>query len=238
MMKDISDPKKILSNALSEGRKVLLEHEAKELCLHYGMPVAKSYLARSKEEAIEVAEKIGYPIVLKIVSPDVLHKSDIGGVVLNIKSKEELVSAYDNIITRVKTHNPKAKIHGILVQEMVPQGLEIIVGAVKDAFFGHAIMFGLGGIFVEVLKDVSFRVVPVTREDVLEMMKEIKGYQLLKGYRGQPPRDEEAIVDIILKLSRMLEELQEIKELDLNPIMVYEVGKGAKIVDARIILEA
>jgi len=174
-------------------------------------------------------------VVIKIVSPDIIHKFDVGGVVLNLKSSEEVKEACNRMLMNVKKHKPDAKIVGILVQEMIPPSTEIIVGATKDPQFGPALMFGLGGIFVEVLKDVSFRIAPITRSDAKEMITEVKGYPVLKGYRGQPPADINAIVEILLNTSRLVMDYPEIKELDLNPILVYE--KGAKTVDARIILE-
>lgn len=227
----------VYTKARSENRNFLLEPEAEAICEAYGLPVAKSAIANSKEEALKAASKIGYPVVLKIVSPDVLHKSDVGGVIVGVKDSEELGRAYDKLLENVKTRIPKARIKCVLVQEMASKGVEVIVGGVKDPFFGHAIMFGLGGIFVEVLKDVSFRIVPLEEVDAREMIREIKAYPILEGVRGEPPRDVDSIVDIILKVSKMLDENPEIKELDLNPIIVYEKGRGAKIVDARIVLE-
>ncbi|MBX5329184.1 MAG: acetate--CoA ligase family protein [Candidatus Bathyarchaeota archaeon] len=225
----------IFKKVYEEKRKNLLENEAKTVCLEYGIPVTKFELAKNEAEAVKFAEKIGYPVVLKIVSPDVLHKSDVGGVIVNLKDAKEVRNAYNQILQNVKKHRAKAKITGILVQEMAPPSTEIIVGAIKDPQFGPSIMFGLGGIFVEVLKDVTFRVAPITEEEAREMIMEVKAYPLLKGYRNQPPADIDAIVKILLNTSKLVMEHQEIKELDLNPIMVYE--KGAKTVDARIILE-
>ena len=227
----------IFNRAISEGRKYLLESEAKEVCSLYGIPVVKTIVARSKEEAIKIANEIGYPVVLKILSPDILHKSDVGGVKINLRTPEEVAKAYDEILENVKKVKPDARIIGVTVQEMAPEGLEVIIGGIKDAFFGHAIMFGLGGIFVEVLKDVSFGIVPLTRRDVEDMIREIKSYPVLEGARGMPPRDIEALIDTILKVSYLLQENPEIKEMDLNPTRVYERGKGVKILDARIILE-
>jgi acetyl-CoA synthetase (ADP-forming) len=229
------DAAKIIENALREGRKYLMEHEAKSICQQYGMSVTRFKVAKDLNEALKYAEEIGYPVVFKIVSPDIIHKSDVGGVIVNIKNEEEAKNAYKKIMENVAKNKPNAKIIGILVQEMAPAGLEVIVGAIKDPQFGHTIMFGLGGIFVEILKDVTFRIAPLTMEDAMEMIREIKGYPLLKGYRGQPPADENAIIDTIMKTSKLLIDLPQISQLDLNPIFVYE--KGAKIVDARIILE-
>jgi acetyl-CoA synthetase (ADP-forming) len=226
---------KIISQARLEDRKALLETEAKTICMEYAIPVTKFELAKNEREAAEFAEKIGYPVVLKIVSPDIIHKSDAGGVMVNLKSKIEVQDAYRQILENAKKYKATAKIVGVLVQEMAPQSTEIIVGAIKDSQFGQTLMFGLGGIFVELLKDVTFRVAPITREDAREMVTEVKAYPLLKGYRNTPPADIDAIIGILLNTSRLVMENPEIKELDLNPVMAYETG--AKTVDARIILE-
>lgn len=226
---------RVFIKACKEKRKHLLETEAKTVCTEYGIPVTKFQSAKNETEAVKFAEQIGYPVVLKIISPDIVHKSDVGGVIVGLKTAKDVRNAYKQILRNVKKHKAKAKIVGVLVQEMAPSSTEVIVGAIKDPQFGPALMFGLGGIFVEVLKDVTFRVAPITRDEACEMITEVKAYPLLKGYRNQPPADTEAIVQILLNTSRLVIEHQEIKELDLNPIMVYE--KGAKTVDARIVLE-
>ena len=225
----------ILSQACKEGRKSLLETEAKTVCMEYGIPVTEFKLAKSEAEAVEFADEIGYPVVLKIVSLDIVHKSDVGGVMVDLKDAMSVRNAYNQILENVMRHDAKARITGILIQEMAPSSTEVIVGAIKDPQFGPAIMFGLGGIFVEVLKDVTFRIAPITEDEACEMISEVKAYPLLKGYRNTPPADLEAIAKILLNTSRLVTDHSEIKELDLNPIMVYE--KGAKTVDARIILE-
>jgi len=225
----------IINEARKEKRKYLLEAEAKTICMEYGIPVTRFKIAKSEQEAMKFANEIGYPIVLKIASPDIIHKFDVGGVMLNLKNQAEVKDAYNKILADIKNHKPDAKIIGIVVQEMATPSTEVIVGAAKDPQFGPALMFGLGGIFVEVLKDVTFRIAPITEEDAREMITEVKAYPILRGYRGQPPADIEAIVKILLNTSKLVMEHQEIKELDLNPIMVYK--KGAKTVDARIILE-
>jgi len=231
----MSEVSSIFEEVRKSGRKHLLEMEAKNVCMEYGIPVTRFRLAKSEAEAVKFAEEMGYPVVLKIVSPDIIHKSDVGGVTLNLKNAKEVRKAYKQIMENVKKHKKDAGIVGVLVQEMAPPSTEVIVGAIKDPQFGHALMFGLGGVFVEVLKDVTFRIVPISEEEAREMIGEVKAYPLLRGYRGMPPADIEAIVQILLKTSRLVSEHPEIKELDLNPIMVYE--KGAKTVDARIILE-
>ena len=225
---------KFFEVASEEGRGFLFEDEAKHLCALYGLPVTRIKVVGTEDDAVGAAEEIGYPIVLKIVSPQVLHKSDVGGVIVGIEDAEGIREGYNRILENVKAHVPDAEIKGILVQEMAPDSTEVIVGSTRDPTFGTTLMFGIGGIFVEILKDVSFRLVPITRADAEEMVKEIKAYKILEGVRGMPKADQEAIVDILMNTSRMLVECPEIKELDLNPTLVYE--KGASIVDARIIL--
>ena len=226
---------KIFEEARSEGRDFLFEHEAKRLCSLYGLPVTTFTVSKTEDEAVDAAKEIGFPVVLKIVSPQVLHKSDAGGVLINIEDEDGVRAGYRKILENIKAKVPGAVIAGILVQEMAPSSTEIIVGSTKNPTFGPTIMFGLGGIFVEILKDVSFRLAPITKTDAEEMIREIRSYKILEGARGMPKADQEAIVDILLKTSKMLMECPEIKELDMNPVLVYE--KGAKIVDARVILE-
>jgi acyl-CoA synthetase (NDP forming) len=225
----------IISQARCEGRKALLETEAKTICMEYGISVTVFKLAKNEEEAATFAGQIGYPVVLKIVSPDIIHKSDAGGVKVNLKSAAEVRIAYGKILENAKKYDASARIEGVLVQEMAPQSTEVIVGAIKDPQFGQTLMFGLGGIFVELLKDVTFRIAPVTQEDAHEMVISVKAHPLLTGYRNTPPADLDAIITVLLNTSKLVMDHPEIKELDLNPIMVYE--KGAKTVDARIILE-
>lgn len=228
---------KIIENVLSEGRYRLYEHEALQLLRDYNLPVPKIGIATTPEEAVNIAETIGYPIVLKIISPDIVHKSDVGGVLINLKDANEVKHGFIKIIENVKKHKSDAKIIGILVQQMVSQGLEVIVGSIKDKFFEHVIIFGLGGIFTEILKDISMRVLPITRNDVEEMIREIKAYPILLGYRGLPKRDLESLVQLILNFSKVLEDNPVISECDLNPVIVLEEGKGSYIVDARIIIK-
>jgi acyl-CoA synthetase (NDP forming) len=172
---------------------------------------------------------------MKIASPDVIHKSDSGGVRLNLNNLKEVKAAYDDITHRVSQQYPQAILHGVSVQKMLPPGTEVIIGTSKDPQFGPVIMFGLGGIFVEALKDVSFRIIPVDQRDAQEMIREIKGYPLLQGYRGKAPAHIPALVEMILKVSGLIEENPEIKELEINPILAYE--DRAVAVDARILLE-
>jgi acetyl-CoA synthetase (ADP-forming) len=226
---------KIINQAKKEGRKALLETEAKTICTEYSIPVTKFNLAKNEKEATIQADQIGYPIVLKIVSPDIIHKSEAGGVIVNLKTPAEVAEGFKKIVENVKKYKPNANIVGVLVQEMAPQSTEVIVGAIKDPQFGQTVMFGLGGIFVELLKDVNFRVAPITTDDAKDMITQLKAYPLLNGYRNTPPADIDALVNILCAVSRLVMENPEIKELDLNPVMAYP--KGAKTVDARIILE-
>ncbi len=231
----MNETAKIISQAQNEGRKALLETEAKTICMEYAIPVTKFKLAKNAAEAVEFAEQLGYPVVLKVVSPDIIHKSDAGGVIINLKSKVEVQTAHGKILENAKKYKSVAKIVGVLVQEMAPQSTEVIVGSIKDPQFGQTLMFGLGGVFVEILKDVTFKIAPITREDAQEMVTSIKAYPLLKGYRNTPPIDTDAIIATLLNTSRLVMDNPQIKELDLNPVLAYE--KGAKTVDARIILE-
>jgi acetyl-CoA synthetase (ADP-forming) len=224
-----------VKKAIEEGRTSLFEFEAKELLSSVGIPVTKSVLATTVEEAVNQAKKIGFPIVCKIVSPDILHKSDAGGVKVGIKTLDETDKVFAEIISNAKRYKSDATITGVLIQEMAPQGREVIVGAIRDPQFGPALMFGLGGIFVEVLKDVAFRIAPLSEYDAKNMIKEIKGYPLLKGVRGESPIDEQALVKILLGVSKIVSSNSEISELDLNPVFAYE--KGAIVADARVLLE-
>jgi acyl-CoA synthetase (NDP forming) len=212
-----------------------LEPEAKTICAEYGIPVTKFNVAKTQQEAAEFAQKTGFPVVLKIVSQDIIHKSDAGGVIVNLKTKEEVDAAYSTILENAKKYKADARIEGVLVQEMASQATEVIIGSIKDPQFGQTLMFGLGGIFVELLKDVTFRVAPITEQEAAEMVVGVRAYPLLNGYRNTPPADVKAIVNLLMCVSKLVMDHPEIKELDLNPIMAYE--KGAKTVDARIILE-
>jgi acyl-CoA synthetase (NDP forming) len=229
-------PVQLIDKARSEGRTVLTEVESKEFLKAAGIDVIDTRLARSKEETVSISRKLGFPVVLKIASPDIVHKSDAGGVRLGLKSASEVSKAYAQILQAVKQNFPEAKIHGVAVQKMARPGVEVIIGMSKDAQFGPVLMFGLGGILVEVLKDVSFRIVPLSRRDAAEMLREIQGYPLLEGYRGGEAVDISYLEELLLKVSDFVEKTPEIMELDLNPIFAY--SDGAIAVDARVILEA
>lgn len=225
----------IVSAARKEGRTYLTELESKQIMKQAGINTTEIRLGRTKEEAISLAREIGFPVALKIVSPDVLHKTDAGGVKLNLNNEEEVAEAFDSIISSTKEHQPQANIQGVAVQNMARPGTEVIIGMSKDPQFGPVLMFGLGGILVEVLKDVSFRIVPLTKRDAREMIREIKGYPILEGYRGQEPANIAVLEDMLLEVSDFVEQRPEIKEIDINPIFAY--SDGAVAVDARVILE-
>ena len=226
----------IFTRAKEEARTVLTEIESKEVLNSVGIETVETRLATSKQEAIAFSKQIGYPVVMKIASPDISHKSDAGGVKIGLKNETEVAGAYDEIMSSIHKNCPDAKIDGVSVQCMARPGTEIIIGMFKDLQFGPVLMFGLGGILVEVLKDVCFRIVPLTPRDAREMIKEIKGYPLLKGYRGYEPADIPYLEGLLLRISDFCEKSPEVKEIDLNPIFVYK--DGAAIVDARMVLES
>ena len=227
----------IIDNARKDHRDALTEIEAKQVFSAYGLPVTNSKLSKTEDEAVSLAKEIGYPIVMKVVSPDILHKSDAGGVKVNIKNDDETRKAYRIILQNCKAYNATANIYGIVIQEFAPEGTEVILGSVNDPTFGPTVMFGLGGIFVEVLKDVTFRVSPVSSYQASRMIEEIRGAPILSGVRGEKPRDKAALSETICRYSNMIEDLsEEVSETDANPVLAYEEGKGVKVVDARIIL--
>ncbi|MDI9644010.1 MAG: acetate--CoA ligase family protein [Candidatus Verstraetearchaeota archaeon] len=220
----------ILEAAVKRGW--MLEPEAKELCREFGLPVGEWVVVSNPEEALEGGRRLGFPLALKLVSPDVLHKSDVGGVALNV-GERELVETFNRMkrIAEMKGF----RFEGVLMERMAPPGVETIIGAKRDPQFGPVVMFGLGGIFVEVFRDVSFRIAPIERAEAEEMLFELKAYPLLKGVRGRKPSDTESLVEALLKVSRIMERMDEIREIDLNPVIVYE--KGCRVVDARVIFK-
>jgi len=229
---------KVIEEVLSQGRKSLVEYEAKQVLKAYGLPLPEEKLAKTVDEAIKYANEIGYPVVMKLMSPQILHKSDAKVVMLNIKNDEELKQKWEEIHENARKYKADAEILGVLIAPMLKPGREIIIGVTEDPQFGHALMFGLGGIFVEILKDVTFRIIPIEEKDAWAMIKSIKGYPILAGARGEAPADMKAIVDMMLKVSQLINDLKDyIKEMDLNPVFVYPEGEGALIVDARIILK-
>jgi acetyl-CoA synthetase (ADP-forming) len=218
----------------SENRQVLTELESKAILRSYGIPTTSEKLATTEVEALTYAQELGYPVVLKICSSAILHKTEVGGVRLGLADAAEVKTSFNEMMATVRQRRPDATIHGVLVQHMVPDAQEVIVGARRDPRFGPVLMFGLGGILVEVLDDTAFRLAPVSTEEAMQMVKEIKGFPLLSGYRGSKKADLESLTAIIVQVSRIIEEVSEISEIDLNPIFLYETG--ATTVDARIIL--
>lgn len=219
-----------------EGRHFLLAHEGHALLKAAGLQGPRNETARSISEAIKIAEKIGYPLVMKVVSRDILHKSDVGGVLLNLENQQEVMDAYQTIIHNCKTYKNNARIDGMEIVEQVDTGMEVIIGGRRDKIFGPIIMFGLGGIYVEVMKDVSFRALPIGRREARMMIKEIKSYPLLLGVRGEPRRDIEGIVDVIMKVGAILQHSPDISDIEINPLMVYQQGQGVKAVDTRVLM--
>jgi acyl-CoA synthetase (NDP forming) len=227
--------KQIIEKAKSENRNLLTEIEAKQVFKEAGLQVTDTRLASNKKDAVSLSKEMGFPVVLKIVSPDILHKTEANGVKLNLKTADDVAKAFDEIMASSKERFPSANIHGVAVQGMAKSGLEIIIGMTLDAQFGPVLMFGLGGIFVEVMKDVSFGITPLTKRDAGEMIRSIKGYPLLNGFRGAPKIDVANLESWLLKLSDFAQTYPEVKEFDLNPIFAY--AQGAMVVDARIILK-
>jgi 4-hydroxybutyryl-CoA synthetase (ADP-forming) len=234
--KDTAKVKSIFENVRKHERTNLLEEEGYEVLKAYGFPTPQSILCTTEQECVNAAKQIGYPLVMKIVSPDIIHKSDAGGVKVGIKTDDELKSAFRTITDNALKYKSDAKIKGVLVQEMVKSAKETILGASQDPTFGPVIMFGLGGIYVEVLKDVVFRVSPIDEQEAINMVESIKTIKLLKGVRGEKPSDLKAIADSLQRLSQLVVDFPEIKEFDINPLLVLEEEKGARVVDARIIL--
>jgi acyl-CoA synthetase (NDP forming) len=201
-----------------------------------GILIPRSILARSLDEAVRGAEKIGYPVVMKIVSRDILHKSDAGAVALNLEDKNEVVDAYQAILRNCRAYKADVHLEGVEISEMVTRGMETIIGARRDRTFGPLIMFGLGGIYVEVMKDVAFRALPINRREILSMVKELRAYPLLLGVRGEEKKDLEAVVNTIVKVGTVLQKCDRISDIEINPLVVYEHGLGVKAVDVRILL--
>ncbi len=233
---DIDTVNRIIDGALKDGRTFLLANEGAAVMQAAGMAIPQSRIARSIKEAVQYAEEIGYPIVMKVVSKDILHKSDVGGVLLDLEDRKEIVNGYEAIIHKCKSYNPNAVIEGIEVSEMAKKGTELIVGARRDPSFGPIVMCGLGGIYVEVMKDVSFRALPMNRSMALAMLEEIRSYPLLLGARGEGKKDIDAVVDAIIKISAIIKKCDRITDIEINPIVVYEQGSGLKALDARILI--
>ena len=226
--------KKIIDKVKKEGRPNLLEEEGQEVLRAYGFPLPKSSLAKTENDAVKIAKKIGYPVVMKIASPQIIHKSDAGGVKVNLTNDQDLKSAFKEIVANAKKYNNKAEIKGVLIVEMVKGGKEMIIGSKLEPGMGQVIMLGMGGIYVEVLKDVTFKLAPVTDKEADDMISSIKMKKILEGVRGEKPSDKSKLSECIQKLSQLVTDFSEIKELDMNPVLVMEKGKGCKILDVRI----
>ncbi len=221
----------------SEGRLSIGDSESREILRAYGLRIPKADVAKTPEEALSIASEIGYPVVLKIASPDILHKTDVGGVRVGLRNDQEIIDAYELMVYRAQRYVPEARIWGCLVQEMVPAGgVEVLVGMNRDPQFGPLVTFGLGGIYVETIKDVTFRIAPFSREDAEGMLSEIRAHALLDGVRGKPQVDKNAIIDTLLRIGQLVQGFPEIVELDINPLVVFTEGQGAIAIDMRMIL--
>jgi acetate---CoA ligase (ADP-forming) len=231
---DIGKAREIISKAKKTGLANLPQDDALKILDVYGLPVIKTESASSKAEAVAAAKKIGFPVAMKIVSPDVIHKIDVGGVKLDLSSEADVSDAYDEIQRNVRSHVPNARIEGVLLQEYLTGGTETIVGIHRDPKFGPLLMFGLGGIYVEAYRDVSFRLAPIRQLSATNMISEIRGSKILQGFRGQPPSDTAAIAECIQRLSQLSVELPEVAELDVNPLVALD--HGCRALDARIII--
>jgi acetyl coenzyme A synthetase (ADP forming)-like protein len=232
----IERARETIARAKRQGRSLLLEPEAHDVLKAYGFPVLQYRFAKSEDEALQAAREIGYPVVLKIVSPDITHKVDVGGVKLDIHSDAELRENYRQMLADVQKAKPDARIFGVFVQEFIKGGKETILGLKRDPLFGPLLMFGLGGIYVEALRDVTFRIAPIRELGVTRMIRQIRGFKILEGFRGEPPSDIDAIAECLARLSQLATQLEEIVELDINPLVVFERGRGARVVDARIVV--
>ena len=227
---------RIMRRQRHSGQAQVSEIDAKQVLKAYGLNVLEGHLANSAEAAVEIADRIGYPVVMKIVSPDVIHKSDVGGVRINLGNVEQVQDTFDLMMLRIKRRAPEARLRGVFVERMGGRGREVILGVTRDPQFGPMLMFGLGGIFVEVMKDVSFHLAPVTADEAMQMLKGTRSYALLAGVRGQAPVDLEAIATAIQRISQLVTDYPQIVELDINPFIVGEMGAPAYVADARMTL--
>jgi acetyltransferase len=234
---DTAAVKAVLDKVRSERRNTVGDFEARAILEAYGLRIPRSELAKDADEAARIAAEIGFPVVLKIASPDILHKTDVGGVKVGLQSPADVRDAFDLIVYRANRYVPNARIWGCVVQEMTPKGLEVLVGMNRDPQFGPLVTFALGGIYVEVLKDATFRVAPFSRDEAWEMLNEIRARKLLDGVRGAPPVDKEAVVEALLRIGQLVQDFPEIVELDINPLMVFEQGQGATAIDMRLVLK-
>ena len=221
-----------VKSMLRSGAPTLTERQSKQVLAHYGIPVTAEFLAPNADEAVSVANRLGYPVVLKIESPEIAHKTEARGVEIGVSSDEAVRAAYERIIANAKAYNPTAQLNGVLVQEMIRGGREMIIGMTQDPQWGPMIVVGLGGIFVEVLKDISARIAPLGRDDVEEMLRELKSAKIFQSFRGQAAADVDAIIDIVMRFAQLCIDLkEEIQEIDINPLLVFDQGKGVKVAD-------
>jgi acetyltransferase len=214
------------------------DFESREILTAYQFRVPDTELAESSDQAVEIASRLGFPVVLKVASPDILHKTDIGGVRVGLEDPQSVRDAFDLITYRAARYVPEARLWGCLVQKMARPGLEVLIGMVRDPQFGPLVTFGLGGIYVEVLKDAAFRLAPFSRAEAEAMLTELRATALLEGVRGQPPVDREALIDALLRVGQLVTDFPEIDELDINPFMVYEHGQGGMALDMRLVLSS
>ncbi|MDD1678763.1 MAG: acetate--CoA ligase family protein, partial [Methanomicrobiales archaeon] len=219
---------------MADEKVLLTEAEGYSLLRRYHIPVPDHIIVQDRDDARREAEKIGFPVVMKIVSPDVSHKSDVGGVITGIRTPEEAEQAFDTIVTRIRAALPSGRITGLIIEKEMPEGLQLLIGGKIDPSFGRVLTFGMGGTLVELLKDVSLRVLPITREEIRAMIRRIRGYRLIEGYRDFPPRDEDALIDIIEKVIALFSTDERLVEFDINPLLLYE--KGGCVVDARFFI--
>ena len=226
----------IIRKVRADNRTFLLASEAQAMMQIAGIPIPKSRIAHNLDEAIRYAEEIGYPVVMKIVSKDIIHKSDAGGVALDLENRKEVMDAYEAIMHNARAYKADAKIEGIEVDEMVRDEVETIIGARRDRSFGPIVMFGLGGIYVEVMKDIAFRAFPLGRQEILKMISQIRSYPLLLGVRGEKRKDIETVADTIIRVGTVLQKCKDITDIEINPLVVYSQGEGARAVDVRILL--
>ncbi len=225
---------RIINEAEDSGRALIVDPQSKEILRACSIDVPEYRFVKDVDSAVEEAEELGYPLVLKVVSSQIVHKSDVGGVELDIKDRKDLEQRWSAMIMSISEKDPTAVVEGFVIEKMVPQGIEVIVGGLRDEQFGPAVMFGLGGVAVELLKDVSFALAPLDKNEALALMKEVKAYPLLTGFRSPRPADINALSDVIVKVSRLVDEIEEIKEFEINPLMVY--NKGVVAVDARAVI--
>jgi len=226
--------REIIEKNVAEGREFIPEFEAYKICYEFNIPYPPTEVVQTKEEGFTAAEAMGYPVVLKIVSPAVIHKSDVDGVIVGIESKEALGAAYERLIHNVKEKAGDVALDGVLVQKAMPKGVEVAAGGLKDEQFGPVVMFGSGGVLIEVFKDVAFRLAPLDKAEARRQIEDTKAYEILKGVRGASACDIDALTELIVNTGRVLSELTEIDQIDFNPVLAYP--GGCTIVDARIIL--